>query len=187
MPPGKLIVIAAPSGSGKTTIAKEILKANPALSFSVSATTRSRRADEVDGKDYFFLGEPEFKKRLAAGDFVEWEQLYGDHYGTLKSEVDRARDSNKNLLFDVDVKGGLSIKKVYPDALLIFIRPPGIEALRTRLLKRQTEDLVTVQKRLDRVPMELELGAQFYHDVVNDDLEKAITEVQTLIDQHLKK
>ena len=184
MPSGKLIVISAPSGSGKTTIAKEIMNRFPDLGFSVSGTTRSKRVGEVDGRDYFFLTREEFKRRIAEGEFVEWEELYGDCYGTLKSEVDRVLESGHHLLFDVDVKGGLSIKKQYPDALLIFIFPPSVAALKDRLLKRQTEDDVTLQRRLDRVTMELELGSKFDFQIVNDELDRAIREVQSVIEHH---
>ena len=187
MPSGKLIVISAPSGSGKTTIAKEIMKRNPVLGFSVSATTRAKRADEAEGKDYFFLTLGEFKKRVEAGEFVEWEEFYGNCYGTLKAEVDRLLKSGQHLLFDLDVKGGLSIKKQYPEALLIFIRPPSIEVMKQRLIGRKTEDAATLKTRLDRVSMELELGNKFDHQVVNDELATAIDEVQNLIDQHFTK
>ena len=183
MPSGKLIAISAPSGSGKTTIAKEILSRNPGLKFSVSATTRPKRAGEIDGRDYFFLTEEDFRSRLEAGDFVEWEVLYGDFYGTLKSEVDAALAAEQSILFDVDVKGALSIKKQYPGALLIFIRPPSLEALSARLMNRKTENAVTLQRRLDRASMEMELGKKFDHEVVNDDLERAIREVQNLVEQ----
>lgn len=186
MPSGKLIVISAPSGSGKTTIAKEIMKRFPALGFSVSATTRRRRPEEIDGRDYFFLTGDEFRKRLDAGEFVEWEELYGDLYGTLKVEVDRAIEKGNGLLFDVDVKGGLSIKKHYPDAFLIFIRPPSIDTLKDRLLKRRTESADALGKRLARVEMELDLGKKFDRQVVNDELERAIGEVQELIEHHFK-
>jgi guanylate kinase len=184
MPSGKLIVISAPSGSGKTTIAKEIMNRFPGLGFSVSGTTRSKRAGEVDGRDYFFLTREEFKRRVDNGEFVEWEELYGDCYGTLKSEVDRVLRSGHHLLFDVDVNGGLSIKKYYPNALLIFIRPPSVEALKDRLLKRQTENDIALKRRLDRATMELELGSKFDHQVVNDELDRAIQEVQSVIEQH---
>lgn len=184
MPSGKLIVISAPSGSGKTTIAKEIMNRFPDLGFSVSGTTRAKRVGEVDGREYFFLTKEEFKRRIDAGEFVEWEELYGDYYGTLKSEVDRVLKAGHHMLFDVDVKGGLSIKKHYPNALLIFIRPPSVEALKDRLLKRRTEDDVTLQRRLDRVTMELALGNKFDHEVVNDELERAIREVQNIIEHH---
>jgi guanylate kinase len=187
MPSGKLIVISAPSGSGKTTIAKEIMRRNPSLGFSVSATTRQKRAEEVDGKDYFFLTKAEFEKKVASGEFVEWEEFYGNRYGTLKAEVDRLLGEGQNILFDLDVKGGLSIKRRYPGALLIFIRPPSIEALKERLLNRRTEDDATLARRLERVPMELELGNSFDHQVVNDDLERATKEVQVLVEQHISK
>ena len=184
---GKLIVISAPSGSGKTTIAQEILNRNSDLKFSVSATTRSKRVGEDEGKDYFFLTEEDFKRELEAGNFVEWEELYGDFYGTLKSQVDCALSGGQSMLFDVDVKGGLSIKRQYPDALLIFIRPPSLEALRARLMNRKTENPVTLQRRLDRVSMEMELGKKFDYEVVNDDLDTAIREVQSLVEQHFRK
>jgi guanylate kinase len=182
---GKLIVISAPSGSGKTSIAKEIMKRNPSLTFSVSATTRAKRAGEVEGKDYFFLTKEEFNRRVAAGEFVEWEEIYGDYYGTLKREVDRALVSGEHIVFDVDVKGGLSIKREYPETLVVFIRPPSIEALRQRLVNRHTEDETTIARRMERVPMEMKMGEQFDHQVVNDELSLAIDEVQTIVKQHL--
>lgn len=184
---GKLIVISAPSGSGKTTIAKEILCRNPILTFSVSATTRPKRPDEVEGKDYFFLSQEDFKRRREAGEFVEWEEMYGDCYGTLKSEVDSALARGRNLLFDVDVKGGLSIKQRYPEAVLIFIRPPSLEALKDRLVNRKTENQVTLKRRLNRVSMEMELGKKFDRQVVNDELDRAIREVQSIVEQQLGK
>lgn len=183
--PGKLIVIAAPSGSGKTTIAHEIMKRNPTLGFSVSATTRPKRVGEVDGKDYFFLGREEFRKMVEHEEFVEWEEIYGDSYGTLKREIDRALASGEHMLFDVDVKGALSIKRRYPEALLIFIRPPDVEVLKQRLMGRKTEDQPALARRLERVPMELEKAAEFDYRIVNDDLERAVEEVQKIVEQHL--
>ncbi len=182
---GKLIVISAPSGCGKTTIAKSILTAYPGMLFSVSATTRKMRSGELNGKDYFFLAKEEFQKRINDGDLVEWEEIYGNYYGTLKSEVDKALDQGKVMLFDVDVKGALSIKRMYGnDAVLIFIEPPSFEVLRDRLLNRKTEDEATIKRRLDRVPMELEQGTKFDYQVVNDDLQKAIAEVDKIIEDH---
>lgn len=183
---GKLVVIAAPSGAGKTSIAREILRRNPTLSFSVSATTRQRRGEEIDGKDYFFLTRPEFEQRVSAGEFVEWEEIFGNLYGTLRSEVDRALSAGRHLLFDVDVKGALSIKRVYAEALLIFIRPPSLEVLRDRLIGRHTESDETVARRLARVPMELEAGRAFDCQVVNDDLARATDEVQQKVSIHLQ-
>jgi len=179
--PGKLVVISAPSGSGKTTIAREIIHLNPSLKFSISATTRPRREREMDGKDYYFLSRAEFQRRVSAGDFVEWEELFGNYYGTLKSELDEALKQGKHILFDVDVKGGLSIKRTYPVTLMIFIRTPGIGVLRERLMRRQTESEEMLAKRVDRVPMELELGKTYQHHIVNDNLQRAVQEVQAIV------
>lgn len=184
---GKLVVISAPSGAGKTSIAREVLHLNPSLAFSVSATTRSRRSGEEEGKDYFFLTSEEFLWRRDAGEFVEWETIYGNYYGTLKAEVDRAMKSGRHLLFDVDVKGGLSIKRQYPHALTVFIRPPSLEILQQRLRDRKTEDVQTLARRLERVPMELELGSAFEHQIVNDELPRAIAAVQTIVQRYLQE
>ncbi|HEX9006451.1 MAG TPA: guanylate kinase [Bacteroidota bacterium] len=184
-PAGKLVVISAPSGAGKTTIARAMLERFPSLSFSVSATTRPRRETEVDGRDYFFLAREEFERRIAAGEFVEWEKIYGDYYGTLKAEVARAAREGRGLLFDIDVKGGLSIKRQYPHALLIFIRPPDLETLRRRLQNRRTEDAATLARRMERATMELELGTAFDCVCVNDELARAVAEVEKILEHYL--
>lgn len=184
---GKIVVIAAPSGAGKTSIAKEILRRNPELRFSISATTRPMRSGEREGKDYFFIGADEFRRRVAAGEFVEWEEIYGNHYGTLQSEVDAAIAQGRHLLFDVDVKGALSIKRKYPQALLIFISPPSFGVLEERLRARLTEDAATLARRLERVPMELAQAPYFDCRVVNDVLERAVDEVQEIVIYHLQK
>lgn len=185
MSSGKLIVVSAPSGAGKTTIVKAILEKYPAMLFSVSAATRPRREPETDGKDYFFLTRQEFERRISLGDLVEWEEIYGNLYGTLKSEVDKALSGGKAMLFDIDVKGGLSIKRTYPtDSLLIFVKPPSIEILEARLRGRKTEDETTFKRRMDRVAMELGLASQFDYQIVNDDLHTAIAEVDKLVLAH---
>lgn len=176
-----LIVISAPSGCGKTTIARELQRRHPEILFSVSATTRPKRPREVDGKDYFFLSKDEFQRKVAAGELVEWEEIYGDYYGTLKSEVERALSTNTPMVFDVDVKGALTIKQKYPAAVLIFVKPPSMEALKERLMKRRTESEDALKKRLERVPMELEQGRSFDHSVVNDDITRAVDEVEKII------
>jgi guanylate kinase len=186
MTKGKLIVISAPSGCGKTTIAKAILAKYPAMLFSVSATTRSIRAGELNGKDYFFLTKQEFENRIRIGDLVEWEEIYGNYYGTLKSEIHRALDHGFSMMFDVDVKGALSIRRHFPhDSVLIFIKPPSMEVLKKRLENRKTEDPETLRRRLDRVPMELEQGSQFDFQVVNDDLNTAVVAVDEIIQKKL--
>ena len=183
---GTLVVISAPSGAGKTTIARAMMKHIPSLTFSVSATTRPKRSGEIEGNDYYFLTPDEFRRRVAAGEFVEWEEMYGYCYGTLKTEVERALQAGRNVMFDVDVNGGLSIKRHYPEAVLIFIVPPSLQALKERLVKRRTENSETLQKRLDRVSMEMEKGKQFDYQVVNDVLEQAITAVQKIVERHLQ-
>jgi guanylate kinase len=183
---GKLVVISAPSGAGKTTIARAMLAAHPSLEFSVSATTRPMRQNEQNGRDYFFLSKEEFKARVGAGDFVEWEEIYGNYYGTLKAEIDRAMRAGRHILFDVDVKGGLSIRGCYAHALLIFVRPPSPEILRERLSNRKTEDPATIARRMERVAMEMEKGKEFQHQILNDDLPRVIAEANVLVENYLR-
>ncbi|MFH0991945.1 MAG: guanylate kinase [bacterium] len=179
---GKLIVVSAPSGAGKTTIVKAVLNNNPGMLFSISATTRAQRGNEVHGKDYFFLSRKDFETRIQENGLVEWEEIYGNLYGTLRTEIEKALSSGATMLFDIDVKGGLSIKRQYPhDAVLIFIHPPSFEILRDRLINRKTEDEATILRRLDRVPMEMEFGNEFDYQVVNDNLEKAVKQVQAIV------
>lgn len=170
---------------------KAIMKKYPGMLFSISATTRQRREGETDGKDYFFLTKEEFERRIKAGEFVEWEQypsaIYGNYYGTLKSEVERALQNGRTMLFDIDVKGALSVKKHFPnDAVLIFIKPPSMEALRTRLLNRRTEDEAAMIHRLNRVAMEMEKAKEFHYQVVNDDLQTALNEVEDILKKHIE-
>lgn len=185
MTSGSLIVISAPSGGGKSSIAREIMRRNPGLAFSVSATTRPRRSGEEHGREYYFLDRMEFERRVAAGRFAEWEEIYGDLYGTLHEEVDKALKEGRHLLFDVDVKGALSLKHHYPGALLIFIAPPDRTTLEARLRGRHTEDEQAIRTRLERVPMELAAAGSFDHRVVNDDLQRAVGEVDAIVKKHL--
>lgn len=182
----KLFAFASPSGGGKTSIIKPMLQKYPEIEFSVSATTRAMRPGEVNGKDYFFLSKEEFEGLIASGGFVEHEFFFDNHYGTLKREVDRALAAGHSMIFDVDVKGALSIRRMYPnESVLIFIVPPSLEVLEQRLRNRKTEDEAKIQKRLQRAAMELETGKQFDVTVVNDLLEKAILDVDTIITNHI--
>jgi guanylate kinase len=183
----QLIMIAAPSGCGKTTIAKAILAKHPDMLFSVSATTRPIRSSEVEGKDHFFLTKEKFEEHLRHGDLAEWEEIYSNYYGTLKSEINRALQQDRIMLFDIDVKGALSIRKHFPnESILIFIKPPSFEVLKNRLESRNTENLETLKRRLERVPLEMEQGQQFDFQVVNDDLQKAINEVDKILQTSIK-
>jgi guanylate kinase len=182
----KLFVVSAPSGGGKTTIVKAVLERHPDFEFSVSATTRMKRAAEEDGKDYFFLRKEEFERLMSEDALVEHEEIYGNYYGTLKREVERALRDGKCMVFDVDVHGGLSIKKLYGvRAVLMFIEPPSILVLENRLRNRKTEDEEAFRKRMARVVSELEIGKQFDYRIVNDILVHAIDEVDEIIKRQL--
>lgn len=183
-----LYVIAAPSGAGKTTIVREILKNNPELTFSVSATTRNKRENETEGKDYFYFTKEEFKKMISNDELVECEILFnGDYYGTLKSFVNENLDNGRSVIFDIDVNGALNIKKIYGDkAKLIFIMPPDIETLKDRLKKRATESEDQISERIKRVDLEIGKKNDFDYIVVNQNLEKAISEVQEIISKFNK-
>jgi guanylate kinase len=179
----QLIVISAPSGAGKTTITKRMLDAHPnELSFSISATTRSIRNGEKNGVDYYFLSKDEFLHKIKENELIEYEEIFGNYYGTLVSEIDRAKSLGKSLIFDIDVKGGISIRTRFPhDSLLIFIAPPSMDVLRTRLENRGTESPEVIERRLARAKMEMEMAEVYDHIVINDDLEEAIAKVESLI------
>ena len=181
---GKAIIFSAPSGAGKTTIVRHLLN-NPdlRLSFSVSATSRPKRGNEVDGKDYYFLSAEAFKKRVAAGDFLEWEEVYTDQfYGTLKSEIHRIWESGYNVIFDVDVVGGLNLKKIFGDnALAIFVQPPSIEALNFRLRNRSTETAEKIAMRIEKAAHEMQFAPQFDFILINDKLEDALQQAEAKV------
>ena len=179
----RLIVLSAPSGAGKTTIARRLVERNATWRFSVSATTREMRAGEIDGEDYYFLSIEEFKRRIAAGDLVEWEEIYGNLYGTLRSEVERLlQDEDTRVLFDVDVRGALAIRRAFPtEALLVFVAPPSFEELVRRLKARKTESPEAIERRIARAAMELEMQPQFDAVVVNDIVDRATTEIERLV------
>ncbi|WP_320019690.1 guanylate kinase [Labilibaculum manganireducens] len=186
---GKLFIFSAPSGSGKTTIVQHLLKQNFKLEFSISATSRAKRANEIDGKDYHFLSVEEFKTRIENDEFLEWEEVYeGCFYGTLKSEVDKIRKKGKNVIFDVDVVGGTNIKKFYKqEALAIFIQPPSITELENRLRNRNTDSDEVITKRVEKFKFELAFSDQFDKIIVNDKLEDAFAEAETALHDFLSK
>ena len=187
---GKIIVLSAPSGSGKSTIIGELMKdPDLKLGFSISATSRKPRGNEEHGKEYFFMTETEFKENVEKGNFVEWEEVYsGVCYGTLVSEVERITGNGSNLIMDVDVKGGLNIKKRYgEEALTIFIMPPSKEILEERLRNRGTDSEDTIAKRLQKSEYEISFADQFDVIVVNDNLKKAVKEVENQIRNFIQK
>jgi guanylate kinase len=186
---GKLIIFSAPSGSGKTTIVKEVLSKVPNLEFSVSACSRSPRPNETDGKDYYFFSIEEFKQRINNQEFIEWEEVYSDQfYGTLKSEMDRIWDKGNHIVFDLDVMGGINIKKQFPEnSLSFFIQAPSIEVLRTRLINRNTETEEQIEKRVNKAEYELSFANKFDVVIVNDNLENAINQTINRINNFVKK
>lgn len=186
----KLLVFAAPSGAGKTTIVKHLLQTFPEqLAFSVSATTRPQRDNEQHGKDYYFISTAAFKQHIAAGNFLEYEEVYqGKFYGTLFSEIDRLTNAGKAVLFDIDVQGALNIKKQFHEkALLIFVKPPDLATLIQRLRNRNTETEADLQKRIAKAETELTFEKHFDVTVVNNNLENALQEAEHIVQQFLVK
>lgn len=184
MKKGKIIVLSAPSGTGKSSIIQRLMECPELkLGFSVSATSRKPRGNERDGVEYYFISPEEFRRRVDAGEFVEWEEVYaGTCYGTLKSEVERVTDDGLNLIMDIDVKGGINVKKAFGDrAVTIFILPPSKEELERRLRSRGTDADEVIEKRLAKADFELSHAPAFDHRVVNDDLDKAVEEVRNII------
>ncbi|MCF6295657.1 MAG: guanylate kinase [Flavobacteriaceae bacterium] len=185
---GKLIVFSAPSGSGKTTIVRHLLKQEELnLEFSISATSREKRGDEVDGKDYYYLSLKEFKNNIKSDAFLEWEEVYRDNfYGTLNSEVERIWAMGKHVIFDIDVSGGLRIKRKFPQqTLAIFVKPPSIDELKIRLKKRKTESIDKINMRVAKASAELATAPLFDCVIVNNNLEEALKESYDVVDAFL--
>lgn len=183
----KLIIFTAPSGAGKTTIVRHLLKTRKDIAFSISACTRSPRYGEVNGMDYYFISADEFKRKVANGDFVEYQEVYDNQfYGTLKSEIERLWGLGKHVFFDIDVKGAVAIKKQYGDqALAVFVKPPSFEILKQRLISRKTEDEASLKKRINRVKEEMTYERHFDITLVNNDLEQALSEAEQIVEYFL--
>ena len=187
---GKAIIFSAPSGSGKTTIVKHLLATNPDLGFSISASTRDKRGrTETHGKDYYFLSPEDFKSKIDADEFIEWEEVYeGNFYGTLKSEIDRIWNEGKNVIFDVDVKGGLNLKKYFGHkALAVFVKVPSMDVLKERLKDRGTESEESLSRRLFKAKFEMTFQDKFDVVLINQNLDKSLAEAQRLYNEFKKK
>lgn len=185
---GKLLIFSAPSGSGKTTIVKHLLDCFPELEFSVSACSRPPRKGEINGVDYHFLTVEEFKKRIAGNEFVEWEEVYPNlFYGTLWSEIHRIWNKGNHVVFDVDVKGGLNLKKKFPDcSLAVFVMPPSMEDLKQRLIKRGSENDESLAQRLNKAKEEIGYASQFDVVLINNQVEKAFMEAERIVRDFIK-
>ncbi len=187
---GKALIFSAPSGSGKTTIVKYLLQNNPDLGFSISASTRDKRGRiEQNGKDYYFLTPTEFKNKIDKNEFIEWEEVYeGNFYGTLKSEIERIWGEGKDVIFDVDVKGGINLKKYFDNkALAVFVKVPSLGALKARLQDRGTESPESLSRRLFKAQFEMTFQDKFDIVLINEDLKQSQTEAQRLYDEFKKK
>jgi guanylate kinase len=184
---GEIIAVSGPSGGGKTTIVKKILEHYPKIKFSISATTRPKRENEIEEKEYFFISEEEFKDKIEKGEFVEWEKFYDYYYGTFKKYIDDNINEFKSVLVEIDVKGALSIKRIYPDSHLLYIMPPSYSELIKRLKNRKTETEEDLNKRIERAKMELSQKDKFDYIIVNKNLNNAISETLILINNILGK
>lgn len=181
---GLLCVISSPSGGGKTTVIRKILERDRSLAYSISATTRPKRKEEKEGRDYYFLTEEEFKEKIKRGEFIEWAEVHGYLYGTLKAPIEEFLKQNKVVLLDIDVCGGLAVKRGYPESsLLIFLDPPSLESLSERLRKRGTNSEEEINKRLQRVPQEMEKAELYDYRVINEDLDTTVKEVMRIINE----
>jgi len=184
---GKFIVLSSPSGGGKSTIIDRLLRQNPNLIHSISVTTRAPRLHERDGDPYWFLSLDEFMHRRDRGELLEWEEVYGDYYGTPRQPAEEAIANGNDVIFDLDVKGALKLKLLHPEALTIFLYPPSFDALETRLRQRGTESEEQLQKRLSLARWECEQGDRFDHQLVNDDLDETVRTVADLIERHCQE
>jgi len=186
---GRLVIISAPSGAGKTTIVKHLLGTRLDLAFSVSATTRIKRDNETEGKDYYFLSTDNFREKIKNGELIEWQEVYKDHYyGTLKSEIDRIWADGKHVLFDVDVMGGLNLKKIFgKSAISIFIMPPSVDELGKRLRNRATDNAEKIRMRVEKATEEMKTAGKFDHIIINDDLERAQDEAFNLVKDFISR
>lgn len=189
MSTGKIIIVSAPSGTGKSTIISQLMQDdNLRLAFSVSATNRSPRTGEVDGVNYHFLSTDKFKKLIDDNQFVEFEEVYpGRFYGTLKSEVSKILESGHNLILDIDVKGGINVKKQYPNALALFFMPPSIDTLRERLTNRATDDQATIEQRVNKAEFELSYAPRYDVRIINDNLSDAVEKTRKVICDFISK
>lgn len=183
----KLIIVSAPSGAGKTTLVKHLLASSEDIEFSISCATRSPRENEIDGKDYYFISPKEFKQKIENDEFAEWEEVYTNNfYGTLKSEIDRIWSKGKSVIFDIDVVGGINLKKIYPEnSLSIFIMPPSVSELENRLRNRQTETEEKLKMRIEKAEKELMMADHFDVIILNDALEKSKIEIVNTINEFL--
>jgi guanylate kinase len=178
-----VVVISGPSGAGKSSFVKELLSRHSLdLVYSVSATTRARRAHEVEGKDYFYLSREEFRRRVEANEFIEWAEVHGEWYGTLRSQTELALRSGKNVLLDIDVQGGRSVRRIYPDGVFIFVLPPSLADLEDRLRARGTDSEDRILLRLDNARREIDLAKEYDYAIINDDLAKATRQVAAIIE-----
>ncbi|MFZ0391898.1 MAG: guanylate kinase [Calditrichia bacterium] len=180
----QLVVLSAPSGGGKTTICRILAKRNPDFRISVSVTSRPPRPREKEGTDYFFVNQSDFLRLVEKGDLLEYEQVHGNYYGTLKSKVEEILSAGHTVLFDIDVNGALHIKESFPQAILIFIRPPSVDELERRLKGRKSEDEVQIRKRLQRLPLEYEKSGAFDYDIINSNLEQTVSKIERIIRDH---
>ena len=185
---GKVLIFSAPSGSGKSTIVNHLLPLHPEMEFSVSATSRAPRGEEQDGVEYYFLTVEDFRARIQADEFVEYEQVYeGRFYGTLKSEVERIWAKGHVIIFDVDVKGGVSLKKYFGDsALSVFIQAPSVEELRRRLIARATDSMDAIEERVAKAAEEMTYAPQFDRILINDNLQEAFKRAEEMVDEFLR-